>query len=98
MSRMIPFRKISSCIPQLWIGAVVFAVSVFSAQAFASVHVLVDQVGYELQSTKQALVVGAKGDPAPGNFALINLDSGRTVLEGLLRPAGDVYDWRGMVF
>ena len=59
---------------------------------------LVDHVGYDLQSTKQALVIGAKGDPAPGNFALINVDSGRTVLEGPLRPAGDVYDWRGMVF
>jgi hypothetical protein len=71
---------------------------VFSTPAVASVHVLVDQVGYELQSTKQALVVGAKDDPAPGNFALINVDSGKTVLEGSLQSAGDVYDWHGMVF
>jgi hypothetical protein len=85
-------------IPPLWIGAVVFAASVFCTRAVASVHVVVDQVGYELQSTKQALVVGNKGDPAPGNFALIDVDSGKTVLEGPLRSAGDIYDWRGMVF
>jgi hypothetical protein len=98
MRGMISFLKVSMCLSQLWIGAAVFSVGVFSTPAVASVHVLVDQVGYELQSTKQALVVGAKGDPAPENFALINVDSGKTVLEGPLRSAGDVYDWHGMVF
>ena len=95
---MIPFSKISTCIPQLCIGAVIFATNMFSTPAFASVRVLVDQVGYELQATKQALVVVSKGDPSPEKFALINVDSGKTVLERPLRPAGEVYDWRGMVF
>jgi hypothetical protein len=58
----------------------------------------VNQVGYEVQSTKQALVVGAKDDPAPGKFTLINADSRKTVLEGPLRSVGNIYDWRGMVF
>jgi hypothetical protein len=92
------FWNISSCVPRLWIAAIVFSAGVFSMPAVASVHVLVDQVGYELKSTKQALVVGTKGDPAPGNFELINVDSGKTVFEGLLKSAGDVYDWHGMLF
>ena len=95
---MIPFRTFSRCLSQFRIGSIVLAVSVLSTPAIASVRVLVDQVGYELLSTKQALVVGADDDPAPQNFALINADSGKTVLEGPLRPAGNVYDWRGMVF
>jgi hypothetical protein len=94
---MIPFKKISACIPQLWMGAVVFAVSCSSTTAVASVHVIVDQVGYELESSKLALVVGTKDDPAPGNFALIKVDSGKTVLEEPLRPAGNVHGWHGMV-
>jgi hypothetical protein len=98
MVGMTPFRKISSYRPQPWILVAVFAIVFFSTPASSSVRVLVDQVGYELQTTKQALVIGAKGDPAPGTFALIDADSGRTVLEGPLRPAGDVYNWRGMVF
>jgi hypothetical protein len=69
-----------------------------STQATASVRVLVDQVGYEPQATKVALVEGVKGAPAPADFALINVDSGKTVLKGPLHSAGDVYDWRGMVF
>ena len=98
MKWMIPFRKIFLCVPRLWIGAVVFAMSVFSTPAVASVRVVVDQVGYELDSPKQALVVGTKGDPAPGNFALIKVDSDKTVLEGMLQSAGEVYEWRGMIF
>ena len=94
MGRMILFRKVS---PSVLI-AVVLVAGYFSTAAVASVHVLVDQVGYELQSTKVALVVGTKGDPAPTNFALINADSRKTVLQGTLRSAGVVYDWRGMVF
>ena len=98
MVGMTPFRKISRYRPQPWILVAVFAIVFFSTPTSSSVRVLVDQVGYELQTTKQALVIGAKGDPAPGTFALIDADSGRTVLEGPLRPAGDVYNWRGMVF
>ena len=95
---MILFRKIATRKPQFWIGSVIFLASVFSTPAVAAIHVLVDQVGYEVQSAKQALVIGSQGDPAPGNFTLINFDSGRIVMEGTLRSAGEVYDWRGMVF
>ena len=60
MVGMIPFRKVSRCLRQAWIGVVVFAAGFFPAPADASVHVLVDQVGYELQATKQALVISAE--------------------------------------
>ncbi len=76
----------------------VFACSLFSVQATASVRVLVDQVGYETRAPKLALVVAPGGEPAPSSFSLVNVDSGKTVLDRPLRPAGAVYDWRGMVF
>jgi hypothetical protein len=95
---MIGSRKISPHMPQLWIGAVVIATSVLSTHALASVRVLVDQVGYEPDAAKLALVVATQGEPAPGNFSLIDIDSGKTVLEKPLVSAGTVYDWRGMVF
>jgi hypothetical protein len=98
MVGMVPYWKISRSVPQIWVGVVLLAASVLSAPAAATVRVLVDQVGYEPQATKQALVVGAKGDAAPGNFALIHVDSGKTALEGPLRPSGNVFDWRDMVF
>jgi hypothetical protein len=83
--------------PQFWIRAFLVA-TVFSMPAAASVRVLVDQVGYEPQAPKVALVTGAAGDAAPEAFALIDVASGKTVLEGQLKPSGDVYDWRGMTF
>lgn len=98
MIGMVPYRKISRSVPHVWFVVVLFAASVLSAPAAATVRVLVDQVGYEPHAAKQALVVGAKRDAAPASFALIRVDSGKTVLEGPLRPSGNVYDWRDMVF
>jgi Glycosyl hydrolase family 9/Cellulase N-terminal ig-like domain len=97
---MIAFRKISIsfCIPRHWISTFCFAASVFSTHASASVRVLIDQVGYEPQATKLALVVATEGEPAPGSFSLINVDSGKTVLDRPLSSEGDVHDWRGMEF
>jgi hypothetical protein len=83
--------------PQFWIRAFLVA-AVLSMPAVASVRVLVDQVGYEPQATKVALVAGTAGDAAPETFALIDVASGKTVLDGRLKRAGDVYDWRGMTF
>ncbi|MGA8940989.1 MAG: glycoside hydrolase family 9 protein [Acidobacteriaceae bacterium] len=63
----------------------------------AEVHVLVDQVGYEVASQKQALVVGTEGD-RPQTFSLINVDSGATVVSGALVADGQVHAWDGRVF
>jgi Glycosyl hydrolase family 9/Cellulase N-terminal ig-like domain len=90
--------KISICGLLRWIAAAGTLAGVFSTPAVATVRLLVDQVGYELQSNKQALVVSDKSDAAPGDFALINVNSGKTVLEGPLRSAGTIYDWHDMVF
>jgi hypothetical protein len=83
--------------PQLWLRALLVA-ALLSMPAVASVRVLVDQVGYEPQAAKVALVAGGAGDAAPETFALIDVASGRTVMDGNLKRAGDVYDWRGMTF
>ena len=60
-------------------------------------HVLIDQVGYETLAPKQAIVEGAESDQ-PGRFTLVDADSGKTVYEASLQPAGKVYAWEGRVF
>jgi len=60
-------------------------------------HVLVDQVGYELHASKQALVVGSTQDH-PREFSLIDSRTGVTVLRNDLVPAGQVNAWDGRVF
>ena len=76
----------------------ILACGVFSTHATASVHVLVDQVGYELNSPKQALVVGTAGEPSPHKFSLINADNGKSVLNGNLKSSDEVHAWTGMIF
>jgi hypothetical protein len=68
------------------------------AQAcIAQVRVLVDQVGYETQAPKQAIVAGSSLDH-PQHFALIDTNSGKAVLQGDLQPSGKVNAWEGRVF
>jgi hypothetical protein len=59
--------------------------------------VLVDQVGYETLAAKQAIVEGSEGDH-PQSFALIDVQSGKTVYEANLHPSGRVFAWEGRVF
>ncbi len=63
----------------------------------AQIRVLVDQVGYERTAPKQAIVMGSAQD-APKTFALIDAETGATVLQVDLKPAGQVFDWAGRVF
>ena len=58
---------------------------------------LADQVGYELQAPKQALVVGSAQDH-PMRFELMDSDTGQVVFKGELKPAGAVHAWDGQVF
>lgn len=60
-------------------------------------RVLVDQVGYDLHAPKQALVSGSAQNH-PTQFALIDSESEKTVFQGELKPAGEVYNWDGRVF
>jgi len=61
------------------------------------VHVLVDQVGYEAQAPKQAIVEGTALDH-PRDFALVDEESGETVFEAALQPSGKVYAWSDWLF
>jgi Glycosyl hydrolase family 9/Cellulase N-terminal ig-like domain len=63
----------------------------------SQVHVLVDHVGYDTLAPKQAIVASSNQD-RPQRFALIDADSGRTVLQRGLTPAGTVYAWDGLAF
>jgi hypothetical protein len=63
----------------------------------SQIHVLIDQVGYETQAQKQAIIAGSDQD-RPQTFALIDNDSGRSVLQGDLVPSGKVNAWENLVF
>lgn len=60
-------------------------------------QVLVDQVGYESRAGKQAIVEGTAQNH-PGGFALVDAETGKTVLNGDLKPAGEIVAWSGRVF
>jgi hypothetical protein len=60
-------------------------------------QVLVDQVGYETNAPKQAIIEGTAQDH-PGGFALVDAGTGQTVLKGDVKPAGEVKAWSGRVF
>jgi hypothetical protein len=95
---MLPTAKNGSAIALRRFGLVILVCISFSSSATAAIRVLVDQVGYELQSPKHAVVIGTREDPAPSKFSLIDVDSGKTVLDGSLALAGKVYAWEGMLF
>lgn len=86
------------CLRDLRLWVLILGTVFFASPAVASLRVLVDQVGYDLQSPKQALVVGSKADAAPTGFSLISEESNKSVLDGILKPAGEVYAWKDMTF
>src|ERR1700756_1169405 len=70
------------------------AIALLTPLAHAELHVMVDQVGYETGSPKQALVLGTEQDH-PQQFTVVDSETGKTVFTGDLRPAGKVYNWTG---
>jgi Glycosyl hydrolase family 9/Cellulase N-terminal ig-like domain len=91
-----------------WIILVaVGAIGLLCHMSQAELHVLVDQVGYETGSSKQALVQGTAQDH-PQQFTLVDVETGKAVFtgcllcslpqglplrEGYLLPSSKVYDW-----
>ncbi len=76
----------------------VVCVSLICVQsAISQVHVLADQVGYESTAPKQAIVAGTAQDD-PKKFELVDTDTAKTVYAGDLKPAGQVFDWKGRTF
>jgi hypothetical protein len=72
--------------------------SVICAQScIGQMHVVIDQVGYDIQAQKHALVVSTEQDH-PQQFALIDEDTGKTVLTGALTESGQVHSWGGRAF
>jgi hypothetical protein len=69
----------------------------FPYACIGQVQVLVDHVGYETKSVKQALIVGTEQDH-PQKFSLVNAATGIAVTSGDLTPNGQVNAWGGRVF
>ncbi|HEX3986921.1 MAG TPA: glycoside hydrolase family 9 protein [Acidobacteriaceae bacterium] len=63
----------------------------------AQVRVLVDQVGYETNAPKAAVIEAPENRSLSG-FTLVDDDSGRTVFTGTLQRAGSVDHWRNWHF
>jgi len=74
-----------------------YAILLCSLACLGQVQVLVDQVGYETLAPKQAILEGSSEDH-PQKFSLIDVDSGKTVYEASVQPAGTVVAWAGRVF
>lgn len=70
---------------------------VFVLPSFARLAVLTDQVGYETDAPKIAIVMGT-GQDRPRRFSLIDTASGKAMLQGNLIPSGRVKGWGGRVF
>ncbi len=71
--------------------------SILTMACAGQVRVLVDQVGYDTNAPKHALVMGSKQDH-PEGFALVDYVTGKTVLSGDLKLSGEVYDWGARIF
>ena len=69
----------------------------FALVCEAQTRVLVDQVGYETSSTKQALVMGPAMD-SPRQFSLVDDATGKTVMTGDLTAGVEVDHWDGRTF
>jgi Glycosyl hydrolase family 9/Cellulase N-terminal ig-like domain len=63
----------------------------------AQTRVLVDHVGYEIASPKQAFIVGTAQDH-PLQFSLVDHATGQTVMTAGLTPGRQVDHWGGRVF
>ena len=61
------------------------------------IRVLVNQVGYEAQESKQAVISSSPQDN-PGQFALVDSKTGKIVLRDNLQPSGTVDGWGQTVF
>jgi hypothetical protein len=82
----------------MWLRiAAVCCIAVLTQSSPAQVKVLTDQVGYEPDAPKQAILVGSQQDH-PQSFSLIDTSTGQAVLHGDLKPAGQVDAWDGRVF
>jgi len=72
-----------------------------ASATFAQLHVAVDHVGYETKAPKEALLVAdekdAQLDP-PQTFSLVDTATGKAVLNGPFKPAGQVDRWGGRAF
>ncbi|GLQ99958.1 glycoside hydrolase family 9 protein [Dyella mobilis] len=74
---------------------VALGLGMWALQAQAAVpKVLVDQVGYDLQATKQALVAADAGQSL-GDFQVIDTNTDKPVLSGHLQDTGSVAKWGG---
>ena len=64
---------------------------------WGQMRVLVNQVGYEVQEPKQAIISGSPHQN-PGEFLLLDADAAKTVLKGSLQPSGQVDAWGESTF
>ena len=75
-------------------------VTLLSVAAFGQVRVLVDHVGYEASAPKRALVEveGGGSTATPSRFTLVDVKTGKSVLDGPLTSDGEVERWGGRRF
>jgi hypothetical protein len=73
-----------------------FSFVLIASTCLAQIHIVVDQVGYETTASKQALVVSDNAHDslnAPQSFTLSDAETGKVVLTGPVKAAGQVDQW-----
>ncbi len=83
----------TACSLRLFTGC---SVMLLASTCLSQMHIVVDQVGYETTAQKQALVVAdgtAVSQEGPQSFTVTDADTGKVVLTGAFKPAGQVDQW-----
>jgi Glycosyl hydrolase family 9/Cellulase N-terminal ig-like domain len=89
---------ITTIIKNLAFSGTMFLLSFFPLACFAQFKVVVDHVGYEVESPKIAVIVGSPHKQAPISFSLLNAATGRAAFTGKVKEAGRVGNWVGRRF
>ncbi|HEY9110181.1 MAG TPA: glycoside hydrolase family 9 protein [Rhodanobacteraceae bacterium] len=101
MQRGIDYVRIHRCLTATFVlSCLVWGSSSALAQPLATAQakppqrplVLVDQVGYDTVAPKRAIVQGS-GDDRFTTFRIVDVQTGKTVLQGTPQPAGRVDHW-----
>jgi hypothetical protein len=85
-------------IVRMWLRiAALCCIAVLTQSSSAQVKVLTDQVGYEPDAPKVAIISGIEKDN-PESFSLIDTATGQRVMHAALKKAGQVDAWSHWVF
>ena len=91
-------ERIKAIIKNFALFWTVISLSFLPITSSSQIKIAVDHVGYERDSPKLAVLVGAPIDQPPVTFALNVAATGKTVFIGRIKESGTVGNWAGFRF